>query len=847
MEFDTSETFYDFSTQRDTLISGQFNTLFNNLNFNIPFRFLSYARPDSLDNLLKQMHKDINDINIKIHKQDAYPFNKIIKLFKLSEEFYDTSKALNYLVNICKITEKHIYLKKENSEYQLYPTEQIYLSRYAMCLITKNLLKESKSFKHDVSAPLFISEENKLNKNDFEREMLLAFTSYYFSYPNDTDYEELSEITWMWVRGKRLKLSYDSAIKKLRYVAQGVYKKEFSHHKFEEFKQKFIFDILFKQTWGNTSFKTQYEKTLEKFGYALGSYKDDEDVIKWHKGHKTAPKYPGGFFAPQITFLLTWSINMFCEFEKQEFNYKTKNKINWFENLSEKFFSSIREGMLVEKYKYNKTDYDFNCSEIFVNQHHSEAYKIINNIKNGSGKTKTDKQSGEKIHDNPSALEFWKNYHLFSEDDNLCLNIRKNMEAKLNQLHNAYKENPAPEIAKQIIDSEKIIRDETLAIYGVNFQAFVDVPETLVQTGNFIPRQIFGPTRILTNIHMQNKSENKIYEKEKTDIQYKIDFENPINQIQKEFNINYLGVKKFSGFTIVPDNEIIVPRGHPVKRTSFLNKNNELIECFKLDKNGIYETINPLLKKPTEFNKENLPKLVRENFERCNFLFESDTLPLTDQIDLAKSLVSLNVINRVVFSGKKSYHMVITVKDAPKTSEEYKWLFFYLGTQFGLVSKQWNENRLSYKYNGVIDLSICNNNHSMRRAGAIRILEDGKKVEQNLIHQTNTVYDIEWRSIYEQEIEKIKALQKYISSTQTVTYKNTNIKTFMENYSNKNYTPLTFDSGNGHNTGCILIGAAKTAGFSDNDITNWLKENCDRYNELINGWRGLLKSPYIRN
>jgi hypothetical protein len=52
---------------------------------------------------------------------------------------------------------------------------------------------------------------------------------------------------------------------------------------------------------------------------------------------------------------------------------------------------------------------------------------------------------------------------------------------------------------------------------------------------------------------------------------------------------------------------------------------------------------------------------------------------------------------------------------------------------------------------------------------------------------------------------------------------------------------LDFEKGNGHNTGCAIIGAAQTAGFSNTEIVDWLKGNCDRFNELSNGWHGLLK------
>jgi hypothetical protein len=59
MELRTSEKFTDFAQQRELLISGQFNTLFNDLSFNLPHRFLAYANPDYFNYLLKNLYKNL--------------------------------------------------------------------------------------------------------------------------------------------------------------------------------------------------------------------------------------------------------------------------------------------------------------------------------------------------------------------------------------------------------------------------------------------------------------------------------------------------------------------------------------------------------------------------------------------------------------------------------------------------------------------------------------------------------------------------------------------------------------------------------------------------------------------
>jgi hypothetical protein len=239
----------------------------------------------------------------------------------------------------------------------LFHSPKIYLSRYALCLVIQNFLRESDSFKNDLSENLFTNQTN-LNDTDFKNEMILIFAGYYFSSPH-TDIDDLTNTVWTWIRGKRLKNAYESVLEELETIVRGAYGKKFTYHVFEEFKQEFIFDILFKQP-GLGTFKNQYENALKSFGYELSS--DKNDNIKWTKNNKIAPKYPGGFFAPQITFLLTWSIKKFCEFEENEFDSKIHDRIKWLNNLTKNFFYVVKEGLSVEQYKYKTTKHDFSCA-----------------------------------------------------------------------------------------------------------------------------------------------------------------------------------------------------------------------------------------------------------------------------------------------------------------------------------------------------------------------------------------------------------------------------------------------------------------------------------------------------
>jgi hypothetical protein len=46
----------------------------------------------------------------------------------------------------------------------------------------------------------------------------------------------------------------------------------------------------------------------------------------------------------------------------------------------------------------------------------------------------------------------------------------------------------------------------------------------------------------------------------------------------------------------------------------------------------------------------------------------------------AEKLFKQGIVRRIVYSGGKSYHILVRVADSPKTLEEYKWLFGYLCT-----------------------------------------------------------------------------------------------------------------------------------------------------------------------
>jgi len=64
-----------------------------------------------------------------------------------------------------------------------------------------------------------------------------------------------------------------------------------------------------------------------------------------------------------------------------------------------------------------------------------------------------------------------------------------------------------------------------------------------------------------------------------------------------------------------------------------------------------------------------------------NFLFEIDDLTLDRQLEIIQPLIDEGIVNRVVFSGNKSYHCRITVGNMTITSkEQYKLIWHYLNS-----------------------------------------------------------------------------------------------------------------------------------------------------------------------
>jgi hypothetical protein len=206
-----------------------------------------------------------------------------------------------------------------------------------------------------------------------------------------------------------------------------------------------------------------------------------------------------------------------------------------------------------------------------------------------------------------------------------------------------------------------------------------------------------------------------------------------------------------------PEKPIItLPTGH----------NPRFNERYVSDTNGCFETLNPL---PITTSERKATNCIRLD----TFLLEADeTTPaisaieekrLTEagydvrmqaeelyaerlkvQEDEAERLIKDGIVRRVVYSGAKSLHMLVTVSPAPQNLDERKWLDAHikevLGKHVTFDASTSDAARLTrYPYPGTGKVRVTHNK-GYTIVGSQRVLYDSPDV----------VWEYNWRPIYEQ-------------------------------------------------------------------------------------------------
>jgi hypothetical protein len=137
-----------------------------------------------------------------------------------------------------------------------------------------------------------------------------------------------------------------------------------------------------------------------------------------------------------------------------------------------------------------------------------------------------------------------------------------------------------------------------------------------------------------------------------------------------------------------------------------------------------FELLNPAMKPVGNDGRGASNENCSSNF---NYLFEFDDITKREQESLIKSV--RGYINRVVFSGSKSYHCIVTINEDLK-SEDYKFMWGFL-----------NENL----FEGKAD-KACSN--PARRTRKPEVIRKDTGLKQDFIFQRDIRLDFEYKEFY---------------------------------------------------------------------------------------------------
>lgn len=200
---------------------------------------------------------------------------------------------------------------------------------------------------------------------------------------------------------------------------------------------------------------------------------------------------------------------------------------------------------------------------------------------------------------------------------------------------------------------------------------------------------------------------------------------------------------------------------------------------FKPNENGCFETVNEM--KPgtasitgnktskvqyldTFLFESDTPTKLQEEQERKRALEWSDkhgegseiqaSLLYKERLHFAltesQKLFNDGIVARIVYSGAKSYHLMLRIADAPRNVDEYKWLHAYLST---VIS-----DKLIFDESTSDPARLTRSPLTLDRvtsAYGLLVYGEQKLVAEDWSH----IYSLEWRPIYEQWLGR--PLKKY--------------------------------------------------------------------------------------
>lgn len=200
---------------------------------------------------------------------------------------------------------------------------------------------------------------------------------------------------------------------------------------------------------------------------------------------------------------------------------------------------------------------------------------------------------------------------------------------------------------------------------------------------------------------------------------------------------------------------------------------------FKQDVKGCYETVNEM--KPGVFtlsgnktaNVQYMDTFLFESDTPTKLQYEQETARAKEWIDTygegseiqasdlykerlsyalteSKKLFNSGVIARVVYSGAKSYHLLLRVADPPSTIDEYRWLHAYIATTLS--------DKLEFDSSCCDPARLTRSPITLERVtSAYGLLVYGK--QELVCEDWSHVYTSDWRPIYNQWLGR--PLKKY--------------------------------------------------------------------------------------
>ena len=193
---------------------------------------------------------------------------------------------------------------------------------------------------------------------------------------------------------------------------------------------------------------------------------------------------------------------------------------------------------------------------------------------------------------------------------------------------------------------------------------------------------------------------------------------------------------------------------------------------FRPDSNGEYETVNELPAWTTSLKDKTRNVLYMDTFllesdeptdmqraieeaRASRWLMEKGDAPMparelyAERLDLAwsisKSLFDEGKVCRIVYSGAKSYHLLVRVADAPKELVEYKWLHAWLCTTF--------TDRLNFDKSTSDPARLTRSPITfVRRTSSYGINVIG--TQGLVVEDWSHVFRFNWRPFYEQWLER---------------------------------------------------------------------------------------------